>query len=209
MPRPRVHDLGRVLDAAEALAVNEGPAAVTIRALSNATSMSNGALYHAFGTRAGLLAQAWIRAGERFLQLQRDAVEDALNAGDQSIKGRPGVDAVIAAALCPAVFHDQNPASAKYLLTVARADLLHSDELPDDLANRLRRLDNELGAIFIRLSLSLWDRKDKQAVALIRDCVVHLPTALLLRRTQTADNAARRRLSAAVRAVLSIPPAED
>jgi AcrR family transcriptional regulator len=206
VPRPRVHDLDRVLDAAEELAVNAGPAAVTIRALSDATAMSNGALYHAFGTRAGLLGRAWVRAAERFLQLQRDAVEQTLQGGPDPADAATAVAAVVAAALCPAVFHDQNPTSAQFLLTVPRDDLLRSAEVPADVATALRQLDRALVAIFIRLSRSLWDRKDARAVALIRDCVVHLPTALLLREGQTADHAARERLAAAVRAVLAIPP---
>ena len=40
-----------------------GPAAVTIRAISSATGVSNGAVYHTFGSRAGVLARAWLRAG--------------------------------------------------------------------------------------------------------------------------------------------------
>lgn len=200
MPRPRVHDLDHVLDVAEDLAVTKGPAAVTIRALSEATSMSNGALYHAFGTRAGLLGRAWLRAARAFLELQRDAVEETLDSG------RPATEAVVAAALCPALFHDQNPASARFLLTVSREELVGSGEVPVDVAEDLRALDKSLGMIFVRLSCSMWDRKDSTAVALIRDCVVELPTALLLRGNRASDADARERLAAAVRAVLAVPP---
>lgn len=207
MPRPRVHDLDRVLDAAEKLAVNAGPAAVTIRALSEATAVSNGALYHAFGTRAGLLGRAWVRAARRFLQLQHEAVEHVLDGSD-AVDEATAVEAVVAAALCPAVFHDQAPASAQFLLTVPRDELLRSGDISDDIATELRQLDKDLVTIFIRLSRGLWGRKDRQAVALIRDCVVHLPTALLLREKRTADHAARERLAAAVRAVLTIPPGD-
>lgn len=52
MPRPRVHDPDRVLAAVESLAARSGPAAVTIRAVSEATGASNGAVYHGFGSRA-------------------------------------------------------------------------------------------------------------------------------------------------------------
>lgn len=206
MPRPRVHDLGQVLDVAEELVVSTGPAAVTVRALSEATSVSNGALYHAFGSRAGLLGRAWVRAAEGFLQLQHDSVEQALacsESGDEAA----AVEAVVAAALCPALFFDQNPTSAQFLLTISRTELLGSGEIPVDVAKDLRQLDKALGKIIIRLSCSLWDRRDKQALAVIRDCVVQLPTALLLRGNRTADTAARERLAAAVRAVLTIPPA--
>jgi AcrR family transcriptional regulator len=198
-----VHDLEHVLDVAERLAVAEGPAAVTIRALSDATSVSNGALYHAFGTRAGLLGRAWVRAAQRFLELQRNAVEQALS-GAADTDG--ATEAVVAAALCPASLFDQNPTSARFLLTVRREELLRSGDVPADVADELRRLDEALGAIFVRLAQSLWDRKDKRALALVRDCVVHLPTALLLRGNRVGDGAARDRLAAAVRAVLTIPP---
>ncbi|WP_165825133.1 TetR/AcrR family transcriptional regulator, partial [Mycolicibacter senuensis] len=56
MARPRVHDPGRVLDAVESLAARSGPTAVTIRAVSETTGASNGAVYHGFGSRAGLMA---------------------------------------------------------------------------------------------------------------------------------------------------------
>lgn len=168
--------------------------------------MSNGALYHAFGSRAGLLGRAWVRAAQRFLQLQREAVERSLDGGTHPDGSAPAVEAVVAAALCPAVFHDQHPTSAQFLLTVSRAELLRSTEVPAEVATELRRLDKALVAIFVQLSRSLWDRRDKAAVALVRDCVVSLPTALLLRHNGPADRSARERLAAAVRAVLSIPP---
>lgn len=200
VPRPRVHDLGHVLDVAERLAVEEGIAAVTIRALSDSTTMSNGALYHAFGSRGGLLGRAWLRAAEEFLALQRDAVDQVLAAGS------PATDAVVAAALCPATFLDHDATSARFLLTVSRDELLRTGDLPDDVAGALRRLDDALVDLFIRLARALWDRGDARAVALVRTCVVELPTALLLRADPT-DPAARDRLAAAVRAVLTIPPA--
>jgi AcrR family transcriptional regulator len=207
MPRPRVHDLDHVLDVAEHLAVTAGPDAVTIRALSDAASVSNGALYHAFGTRAGLLGRAWLRAAKSFLELQEKAVERVLGGGGHAVGEWTAVEAVVAAALCPALFLDQNPTSAQFLLTVPREQLLRSGEVPAEVAKELRQLDKALGKLFVRLSYSLWDRKDKQALALIRDCVSELPTALLLRGNRTADAAARHRLAAAVRAVLTIPPA--
>jgi AcrR family transcriptional regulator len=194
-----------VLDVAEQLAVSAGPAAVTVRALSEATSVSNGALYHAFGSRAGLLARAWVRAAEAFLQLQADAVDRALRDDGAADRTR-AVEAVVAAALCPALFSDRNPTAARFLLTVSRTELLGSGEVPADAANDLRQLDNALGRIFVRLACSLWERKDQTALALIRDCVVELPTALLLHGDRTADPAARERLARAVRAVLTVPP---
>src|SRR6516162_5503867 len=113
MPRPRVHEPDRVLDAVESLAVASGPAAVTIRAISAAVGVSNGALYHTFGSRAGLLARAWLRAGQRFLAAQTALVDQAAS----------GVDAVLAVADAPAVFAQQNPDSTSLLLMTRREEL--------------------------------------------------------------------------------------
>ncbi|MEV0294343.1 helix-turn-helix domain-containing protein [Nocardia sp. NPDC050710] len=203
MPRARVHDLDRLMDAAEKMAVDSGPAAVTVRALSEVTSVSNGAIYHAFGSRAGLMGRVWLRAAQRFLALQRDAVEHALTA--VSSRDSP-VEAVVAAADSPAEFLVQHPISGRFLLTVQRDELLGSSEIPDDVADELRKLDRTLVALLIQLSRGVWNRSDRESVAIIRDCVVELPTALLLRGKRNPDPAVRERLAAAVRAVLAIAP---
>ncbi|OBH86372.1 TetR/AcrR family transcriptional regulator [Mycobacterium sp. E2989] len=195
MPRPRVHDQDQILDAVERLAVRAGPASVTIRAVSDATGVSNGALYHSFGSRAGLVGRAWLRAGHRFLSAQTDLI-DATPAGD-------GVDAVVAAAEAPAVFAHQHPESSQLLLTVRRDELL-GPETPPDIAAQLRDLDRLLVQTMIRLARLLWDRKDAAAVDVITTCIVDLPTAILLRRNRIDDRGARERLRAAVKAVLDV-----
>jgi len=195
MPRPRVHDPDRVLDAAESLAVRSGPAAVTIRAISTAVGVSNGALYHTFGSRTGLLARAWLRAGQRFLDAQTASVD----------KAPTGVQAVLAAADTPAVFAEQYPNSGLLLLTVPRDNLLNSD-LPDEIASEVRDLEATLIGLMIRLAVSVWDRKDAAAVDTITTCIVDLPTAILLRRNRLRSETAREHLRAAVTAVLDVGP---
>ncbi|WP_058856043.1 TetR/AcrR family transcriptional regulator [Nocardia jinanensis] len=202
MPRPRIHDLDHLMDAAEQLAVDSGPAAVTVRALSEATSVSNGAIYHTFGSRAGLMGQVWLRAAQRFLALQREAVDRAMAVGSSR---EDAVEAAVAAADTPAEFLLQQPVSGRLLLTVSRRELLGSAELPDDIAEELRRLDQFLIDLFAGLARSVFGRGDREAVAVIRDCVVELPTALLLRGRRNPDPAVRQRLAAAVRAVLALP----
>ncbi|WP_460370201.1 TetR family transcriptional regulator, partial [Actinocorallia lasiicapitis] len=90
MPRRRTHDLDRLLDVTETLAA-AGP--VTIRAVAAASGVSNGAIYHAFGSLPGLLARTWLRAAAAFLDLQ----------GSLAAVADP-VEAVVAAASAPALF---------------------------------------------------------------------------------------------------------
>ncbi|MEV0947055.1 helix-turn-helix domain-containing protein [Rhodococcus sp. NPDC049939] len=204
MPRPRVHDLDDALDAAERLAVEGGPSAVTLRAVAGATAMSNGAIYHAFGSRGGLVGRAWLRAAHRFLDLQQKSVEQALAC--LPADGRAAaVDAVVAAADSPAAFAEHFPQSSRFLLTVRRDELLGAD-VPDEVSDKLSRLDSVLTELFTRLTLALWGRKDGRAVEVIESCVVGLPTGLLLHGRRSPDTAMRRHLEVAVRAVLDLDP---
>src|ERR1700730_17890534 len=199
VPRPRIYDQDQILDAVERLAVQSGPAAVTIRAISDAIGVSNGAVYHTFGSRAGLVGRAWLRAGHRFLSVQGELIDAALD-GDAAA-------AVVAAAEAPAVFAEQYPHSSQLVLTVRRDELL-GPQTPTEIATQLRDLDQLLVESMIRLARALWDRKDAAAVDIITICIVELPTAILLRRHRIHDLEARERLRAAVRAVLAVgaPP---
>jgi AcrR family transcriptional regulator len=202
VPRPRVYDQDQILDAVEQLAVQHGPAAVTIRAISAAIGVSNGAVYHTFGSRAGLAGRARLRAGQRFLRTLNELIDTALRAPDGG-----GVAAVVAAADASAVFAEEYPDSSRLWWTVRREDLLGPDT-PTDVATQLRDLERLLVESMIRLARALWDRKDAAAVDVITICIVDLPTAILLQRNRINDPAARERLRAAVRAVLAVgaPP---
>ena len=191
MPRPQVYDRDAMLDAAEELAVEGGVKAVTIRAVSERAGISNGAIYHAFGSRGGLVGRAWVRAARRFLALQRQAVD----AEDDPVR------AVVVAADTPAVFSEQYPLSAQLWLRIPREELI--GEAPAEVQAELGALDTELRDLLIRLSIAMWDRKDAASVAVIEDCVVGLPTGLMLRRPMPPTANTRRRLAVAVEAILA------
>ncbi|ORA77119.1 TetR family transcriptional regulator [Mycolicibacter kumamotonensis] len=198
MPRPRVHDPERVLDAVESLAARSGPAAVTIRAVSELTGASNGAVYHAFGSRAGLVTAAWLRAARRFLALQSELVDAASEP----------TGAVIAAADAPVAFAERHP-DASRLLQAIRHDALLDEDLPDEVAAQLRGVEAELVALLIRLAGALWDRRDAAAVDTVTTCVVDLPIAIVLSRNRLGSSTARAQLHAAVRAVLAVGPRKE
>ena len=82
MGRPRQYDLDDLLAHARDLWVGRGVDGLTIRALSAASGASNGAVYHAFGSRDGLLARVWAEEAGRFLTFQRDRVAEATREGD-------------------------------------------------------------------------------------------------------------------------------
>ena len=200
VPRPRVYDLDAVLDAAESLAADAGPAGVTTRAVAAAAGVSNGAIYHNFGSRAELVAHTWLRAGRRFLDVQTELVDAVLT--------EPVVDpvqAVVAAADAPVVFAGRWPRSGALLLQVPR-DRLLADELPDKLTAELDGLNHRLLELMKRLSTTMWNRRDRAAVDAITICIVDLPTSIILSRNRIKSTWARTRLQAAVRAVLATEP---
>lgn len=210
MPRPRMYDPELIMDAAERLVAASGPDGITVRGLASATGVSNGAIYHAFGSLPVLLGRVWLRAANDFLDQQTTAVREAVESASAA-------DAVVAAADAPAAFALRRPAAARMLMGVRREQLLGPD-LPEHLTADLLALDRRLLALLSRLARAMWGRADASAVAVITLCVVDLPTAAF-RRALTApvtdeaaavtpiDTDARRRLEAAVRAVLTIPPA--
>ncbi|MCP2296822.1 transcriptional regulator, TetR family [Nocardia amikacinitolerans] len=219
MPRPRTHDPDAVLDAAESLAVRGGPAAVTIRAVAAATGVSNGALYHTFGSRSGVLGRAWLRAARRFLAVQNELVEGAAGSeGDSGVGESKSAaqqldsaanavrdEAIVAAAEAPSVFAERFPDSSRLLLTVSREQLLGED-LPEDVAAEVRAAERALIDLLVRLAQRRWGRRDRRVVEVLTTCLVDLPTAILIRRERIAEPFAREQLRAAVRAVLAVGP---
>ncbi|MBK1787772.1 TetR/AcrR family transcriptional regulator [Prauserella cavernicola] len=202
MPRPRVHDLDRLLDTAERLVAQSGAGTLTVRGLATAAGVPNGTIYHAFGSVGALLGQVWLRAARDVLDLQTELADAAAREGTPA-------DAVVAAADAPAVFACRRPSAARMLLTVKR-DALLGPQLPTELADDLLALDTRVVALLVRLAEQLWGRRDAAAVEVLTTCVVDLPTALL-RRPLTADPPqadpdVRARLAVAVRAVLSLAP---
>lgn len=195
VPRPRVYDLDTALDAVEALVAAHGPAAVTVRAVASRAGLSNGALYHNFSSRSELMGRAWMRAGTRFLAMQREAVGTTA-----------GVEAVVAAAEAPAAFAARHPESARLVLTVRREEIF-GPELSEELSAELIGLDTLLIEVMIQLAQQLWGRRDAAAVDTITTCIVDLPTAILLSRDRLHDPTAHAQLGAAVRAVLETGPA--
>lgn len=198
MGRPREHDLDTLLDDAKELWVESGMGGVTVRGLSSRSGVSNGAIYHAFGSRDNLLARVWIREAERFLVFQTDAV-------DATLQRSTAREAVVAAALAPADYADREAAGTRLLLATTLSDLA-AGSVTESSRSAMQELRGALGALIRRLAREVWDRSDPPAVTLTTYCVVDLPAALLLAGDKVTDPLARIALERAVRGILLAPP---
>lgn len=195
MGRPRQHDLDSLLGHARRLWVERGLGGVTVRALTESSGASNGAIYHAFGSRDGLLARVWAREADEFLAFQRERVEQEQDP----------TDALVAAALAPASYAVEHAEGARLLLA-ATGDDLTTPELDEEGRAELGRLQRDLGRLLTQLSEALWDRRDRAAVTAVRYCVVDLPGALLLKAGDVTDPLAVHVLERAVRGIAAEPP---
>jgi len=193
--RPRQHDPEALLDHARSLWVERGTSGLTIRALSARAGVGNGALYNAFGSRDNLMARVWAREARAFLAYQR-----ALVGGIDDPQ-----EAVIAAALSLATYAEGNEEASRLLLAVEAKDLING-ELGEVERAELEHGRTVLGDLIIELAEKLWSRTDREAVLLIKFCLVELPGKLLLSRRRIDDPIAQHAVREAVRGITSAPP---
>lgn len=196
--RPRQHDLDSLLDDARSLWVEQGVGGLTMRELSARSGVGNGAIYHAFGSRDNVLAAVWAREAGHFLRFQRDLVEASLGAESPQ-------DAVIAAALSIATYAETHEEASRLLLSVEATDLMRRD-LGAEQRAEVDRLRGVLGDLVVELAGRLWQRTDRDAVLLVKLCLVDLPAKLLLSTPQPANPLSQHALTEAVRGITSVDP---
>ncbi|MFI6530958.1 TetR/AcrR family transcriptional regulator [Nonomuraea sp. NPDC050547] len=124
MGRPAKFTQDQMLDAALAILGADGPAAVTMTAVSARTGAPIGSLYHRFASRDLLLATLWLRCVKGFQAGFAAAMAD---------------DDVEAAALHTPRWCRANPAAAAALLLYRREDL--AAQWPDQLGPELAAVD--------------------------------------------------------------------
>jgi AcrR family transcriptional regulator len=175
MAPPRKHDTDRILDAARALALRDGPRATSVAAIARESGAPVGTLYHRFGNRDGVLAAAWLRALERFQTRALTAAQcpDPL-------------EAAVAMAVSQVSFAYEQPDDARLLLTVRRNDLL--DAHPDDTFRaRLDAINAPLEKTVAALAKSLRGRADARALDAVIRAIVDLPNAAVRRHTREGE----------------------
>ena len=201
MGRPQSVDVDALLDHARAIWVAEGQAAVTIRALSTRSGVSNGAIYHHFSSRNHLLSAVWSREAAAFRAFQREQIESARNIGTAQ-------DAVVAAALTTGGYADVEGAAVRVLLA-SRPDSITADGVPDEVVKELRRHRASAANLIADLAEEVWGRSDETAVRLMRNCVVDIPARIFMSAGKPNDALARYAIEAAVRGVLAAGPPDD
>ena len=132
MPRPARYTVDDLLDAAAEVLAADGPAAVTMSAVSRATGAPSGSVYHRFSTRAALCGQLWVRTEER---LQRELAE-VMSSSDNPAQR------CVAGALRILAWCREHPHEAQVLL--AGPDALAMADWPETFTRGRKRLQRKL-----------------------------------------------------------------
>ena len=198
MARPQLVDIDALLNHARSIWVAEGQDAVTIRALSARSGVSNGAIYHHFSSRTHLLAQIWAREAGAFRAFQREQIQNARDSGSPE-------DTVVAAALSTGGYADVKGAAVRVLLA-SRPDSLAADGVPEDVVKELRRHRASAATLIADLAEEVWGSSDKTARKLMRNCVVDIPARIFLAAEKPNDKLARYAIENAVRGVVAAGP---
>jgi AcrR family transcriptional regulator len=198
--RRRLHELDDLLDVAEQLVTGGDPAGLTLRGLATTAGVSNGTIYHAFGSKEELLARLWLRASGRLGQITRAALHEVDDDAEPAC-------AVVAVALAPVRLARQHAASAR-LFFGQRSDQLFSADIPGELVTDLAEHQQRFIGVLKGLADRVWQRHDRAAVDVITSCVVDVPSGLVRRRLLAGlplESTTEQRIGAAVRAILALP----
>ena len=169
MPRPQVHPVDVLLDAARDLIIEGGPRAAGVRAIAKRSGAPSGSLYHQFGSRDGLVARAWLRAVRRF----QAGYIAALSLDDPR-------EAVTAAVRWAVNFALAEPADVRLLLNYSRRTLLDA-EPHGSLAVALATVNQPLVDAIHALAERLFRSSGPRAVERTTFAVIDLPYAVLRR----------------------------
>jgi AcrR family transcriptional regulator len=193
MAPPRKHASDAILDAARALALADGPRAVSVAAIARTSGAPAGTLYHRFGSRDGILRAAWLRAFERF----EASFATAAATNDPLERG-------VAMATSVVKFARSAREDALLLLLVRPRDLL--DAGPDEAFRRRRaELDGRVDAELRRVARALAGRADARSVDAVMRAIVDLPYGAIRRhaRGETLPRWLERDVGVAARELLA------
>jgi AcrR family transcriptional regulator len=194
MPRPELHDLDSILDAARAVVLDNGRGAATVAAIAEASGAPIGSIYHRFGSVDDLLAEMWIRAVRRSQARFTAAAEQA-----------DPIEAAVGAALSVYDFCVDHPADARLLVSLRLEDLAGSHINPTQRAE-LERLNEPVEAVVKELARRIYGRASRRSLDRVIMAVFDLSYGAVRRPLATGEKLSRDRreaVEAAVRAVLA------
>jgi len=160
MPRARFTE-NDFLGAAQAIATEHGPAAVTVASLNERLNAPTGSFYHRFASRNVLLGMLWLKT---VLDFQK-GVTVALDAKDG-----------LAAALHTPAWARAYPDEARLLLVYDREDFFAGD-WPDELRERVAEMTRRMEEAASRRAFAVFGRSGAEEARLAQFLISEVPVA--------------------------------
>ena len=149
------------LSAAQAIAAAEGPAAVTIAAISARLGAPTGSFYHRFASRNVVLGELWLGTVLDF----REGISAALDAGDG-----------LRAALHTPAWVRAHPDNARLLLMYDRKDFVQG-EWPEELRERVAEMTERMEAGSLRQARVIFGDDGREEVRFAQFLISEVPVA--------------------------------
>jgi AcrR family transcriptional regulator len=197
MPRHRRHSDEAMFDAVRELVLEGGARAVTIAAVSKRSGAPTGTIYHRFGSRAGLVAHAWLATVTR-LQTEVASIADA---------AKPGLEGAVAIALATVDFCARNPSDARLLTLASKRELQGGEDMPAEVAEAIEGLNAPTLSRLREIGRAAGRTHDDQAIVF---AAVSIPY-VAVRQALNADveiGTMRSLVEVAARAALGLPPVD-
>jgi AcrR family transcriptional regulator len=191
-----LHSDDVILDAVRDLLVRGGPDAATTAAISSLSGAPIGSLYHRFGSRTQLFAEAWLRTVNRF----QAGLLTAANT-------RTGIDRALAAADWTVEFAVRHTDDARLLLQARREELLAGTDLSAQTRQALAVLNEPLNELLHQLAVDLFGAATPQQLELLTIAVIDVPYAIVRRHLhrRSSPQIHRELVGNTVRALLASP----
>jgi AcrR family transcriptional regulator len=149
------------LTAAQAIAVAQGPAAVTIASITARLGAPTGSFYHRFASRNVVLGELWLRTVLDF----QEGIGAALDAGDG-----------LRAALHTPAWVRAHPDNARLLLMYDRRDFIQG-EWPEELRERVAEMTERMEAGSRQRARVIFGEDGREEVRLAQFLIAEVPVA--------------------------------
>lgn len=157
-----------LLDAALAIALEQGISAVTMTAVASATGAPSGSLYHRFPTRDDLVGRLWLRTITDF----QGGLLDALRIDDVDAAATAFIDHVFA-------WTRDHPDHARLLLAYSEADVTR--QWPDTLAVELAQANGAVRSAVTEYARRRYGDASREHVDRVVYALVDLPYSAVRR----------------------------
>jgi AcrR family transcriptional regulator len=200
VPRPELHPIDSILDAARGVVLDQGLGAATVAAIAQSSGAPIGSIYHRFGSVNALLAEMWIRAVRRS---QADFAKAAEHPDP--------VEAAVEAGLSVYDFCVAHPADGRLLLSYRPEDLGGVRLFDPGQRAELNRLNEPVAAVVKELARRLYGRASRSSVDRVLMVAFDLPHGAVRRPLANGEKLPPQRretLEGALRAVLAGAPGQ-